>query len=158
MDTWSMDTLIGMGTPVHCTVRYGGEYPGEYEMYILGQKMRVEGFTSYGGETNEMLMISKDNKAYMPATSMAGSPGFETCDWIYFETEETEPTTPGATSVSDFESPPVEYDCAPAVFGEEKFATPGTVCNFEEMMNQQYTSYCDDLTGEAYTQCMAAFQ
>ncbi|MCX6768401.1 MAG: hypothetical protein NTY83_00975 [Candidatus Micrarchaeota archaeon] len=159
MDTWSMDALMAAGTPMHCTVRYGGDYPGSYEMYILGQKARIEGFSSSGGQTNEMLMISKDNKAYMEGSVMASSPGFENCDWIYFESEETEPTgTSEAVSMDDFEAPPVEYDCAPAVFGEEKFATPGTVCNFQEMMQQQYASYCDDLTGDAKAQCLAAFQ
>ena len=159
MDEWSMDALMAAGAPMKCIVTWGGEAPGQYTIYVKGQKVRMEGTYQSMGHDVPYISIMKDNVAYMPATMMAGAPGFENCDWLSITSEEE--TTGGDTTITqpvDYDTPPVSYDCNPDVFGEEKFATPGIVCDFQEMMQQQYASYCEGLTGDAYTQCMAAFQ
>ena len=161
LDTWSMAALTAFGAPVHCTVTYGGDMPGSYEMYIWGEKMRVEG-TYEGAEGAEAFVtISKDDRTYMPASMMGEMPGAESCDWFYFEASEPEPGEPAepgtyeTMGMEDFEAPPFEFHCEPAVFGDEKFATPGQLCDFMEVMR---TSMCEGLTGDAYTQCLAAFE
>ena len=58
-------------------------------------------------------------------------------------------------SPEDFDMPPMEYECNPEAFGDEKFATPGQLCDFMEVMQ---ASMCEGLTGDAYTQCLAAFE
>ncbi len=163
LDAWNMPALIALGTPVHCTVTYGGEMPGTYEMWIWGEKFRTEG--TYEGMEEPFISIYKDDKSYISASTMSEMPGAEECDWFVFEAEEPEPGEEPGTEPSyepmgpeDFDMPPMEYDCSVAVFGDEKFATPGTVCDFMELMQQQYASYCEGLTGDAYTQCLAAFE
>jgi hypothetical protein len=158
MDTWDMAMLTAFGAPVHCTVTYGGEMPGSYDIYVLGEKMRFEGTYEGIEGTEDLILITKDGRSYMPASMMGEMPGMESCDWLYFETEETEPGAYQHTGMEDFETPPYEFHCEPAVFGDEKFATPGNVCDFEEIMRVQYSSYCEGLTGDAYDQCMEAFE
>lgn len=161
LDTWSMAALTAFGAPVHCTVTYGGDMPGTYEMYIWGEKARVEGTYEVTGGTESFVTISKDDRTYMPASMMGDMPGTESCDWFYFEAAEPEPGEPAeqgtyeTMSMEDFETPPYEFHCEPAVFGDEKFATPGQVCDFMEVMR---TSMCEGLTGDAYAQCLAAFE
>ena len=159
MDEWSMDALMAAGAPMKCIVTWGGEAPGQYTLYVKGQKVRMEGTYQSQGTSVPYLSIMKDNKAYMEAQMMAGAQGFENCDWLSMTVEEGNTTGSQTTAQTvDYNAPPVSYECNPDVFGEEKFATPGNVCDFQQMMQQQYASYCDDLTGDAKAQCLAAFQ
>ena len=159
MDEWSMDALMAAGMPMKCVVTWGGEAPGQYTMYIRGQNVRMEGSYQSQGASVPYISIMKGNTVYMPVDMMGGAQGFENCDWFSITAEESTPTGGETTYQNvDYNAPPVSYDCNPDVFGDEKFATPGQVCDFQQMMQQQYASYCDGLTGDEYTQCMQMFQ
>ncbi len=161
MEAWSMEALASAGMPMKCTVTWGGEAPGTYDIYVIGQKSRMEGTYQVQGRSQPFVSILKNEKLYMPASMMGGAEGMEGCDWVSFDAGTEGASEPGQTTSSyqmvDYDAPPVSYECNPAVFGDEKFATPGRVCDFQQMMQDQYGSYCDQLTGEDREQCLEAF-
>ncbi|MDD5096813.1 MAG: hypothetical protein PHY95_04855 [Candidatus ainarchaeum sp.] len=149
MDTWSMETLAAMGVPMHCTVTYSGEMTGTFDIYVLGQKSAMSGTFATAAGDQEMSYVFKDNKIYMPASLFAGMPGFEGCVWV---TRSAEATASTETTVST-ETVPATFECVPGVFGDEKFATEGTECDFNTAM----ASVCDSVpAGEARDQCLSS--
>jgi hypothetical protein len=152
MDTWSMETLAAMGTPVHCTVTYTGTMTGNYDIYVLGQKSAMTGtFVTAAGTQQELSYIFKDNKIYMSGALYAGMPGFEGCDWISRPIDATATATEQG-SVST-ETLPASFECVPEVFGEAKFATAGTECDYNTAM----ASICDQVpAGDARDSCLSS--
>lgn len=149
MTTWSMETLAAMGVPVHCTVNYGGASAGNYDIYVLGQKSAMTGTVVTASGNQEFSYIFKDGKIYMPASLYAGIPGFEGCVWV--SRSATEAASAQDTSVSP-EAAPASFECAPDVFGEEKFATVGTECDFNTAM----AAICNQVpAGAARDACLA---
>lgn len=162
LGAWSMGALIAMGTPVHCTVTYGGDLPGTFDMYVLGEKIMITGRTLVEGQAQSFTEVIKPvGGKKMMYWTVSGPEGtaFENCDWIALDITETgvesEPGSVETTTV-DYEQPPVSYECSPAVFGDEKFATQGNVCDFSNIM-QNPAAICNQYTGAEREQCLAAF-
>ncbi len=158
---WSMEALIAMGAPVHCTIAYGGDLPGTFDMYVLGEKIMITGETVVEGGTQEFTEVIKPvgaKKMMYFTISGADGTGLEGCDWLSFDITETdvesEPGTVETTTV-DYEQTPVSYQCFPDIFGDEKFATPGEVCDFSSIM-QDPSAICNTYTGDEREQCLAA--
>jgi len=161
MEQWSMSALMAAGTPVHCTVTYGGDLPGTFDMYVWGEKLMITGETSIEGGTQTFTEVVKPvGGKKMMYWTVSGPEGrmMENCDWLAFDITKTsiesEPGTVETTTV-DYEQPPISYECFPAVFGDEKFATPGNVCDFSNIM-QNPASICNQYTGAEREQCLAA--
>lgn len=149
LTSWSMETLAAMGTPVHCTVTYSGTMAGTYDIYILGQRSAMTGTFATATGNQDISYVFKDNKIYMPASLYASIPGFEGCDWV---SRSTTATTSVQESTVSVETAPESFSCTPDVFGDEKFATAGTECDFSTTM----AAVCDPIpAGAARDQCLA---
>ena len=134
--TESLNTItnaISAGVPTECTINYADDTQNiQIKYWILGDNMKLE-TTSQG--TN-MVVITKNGDSYM-AGDMMGVPD---CNWIMFEDMGEEDYED-----NDFDMETVDYsdyednalytiDCQPAIFGNEKFDTPGNVCTMEDLM------------------------
>jgi hypothetical protein len=122
---------------------------GTYDIYILGQKSAMTGTFATATGNQDISYVFKDNKIYMPASLYATIPGFEGCDWV---SRSTTATTSVQESTVSVETAPESFSCTPDVFGEEKFATVGTECDFSTTM----AAVCDPIpAGAARDACLA---
>ncbi|MFH1221959.1 MAG: hypothetical protein V1492_02640 [Candidatus Micrarchaeota archaeon] len=118
--------------PIECTATSTVEGKTQtVHMWVKGGNMRSEVDTPQG----KMISVLKGQKVYtqIPNTT----PGLN-CDWMIFEINESAETGTGDTSSTDLlaKKDQTVVQCNPAVFGDEKFATPGTTCSLNDLMNQ----------------------
>lgn len=127
--TGSLKAAVALGVPMKCTYKIGDM---EAEGYIKGQKYR--GVMNNQGKKGEVIV--KDN--CMWSWAEGEGQGVKIC----FEASESDKMwdDPGNAQASDKEvesdSPEMEYKCAPAVFGDDKFNPPAniTFIDPEQMM------------------------
>lgn len=180
--SWDMQAMMAAGQPVHCTVTYSDQsYTSVSEMWLKGQNIRSESTTTSDGQTYESVAIIKGDVVYVSGQQGMGME--EDCDWVKMdnkrlaecipESDESMAAEMGAYDYEDtYETPPAEYNCDYATFGDEKFDTPGKVCDLTEELCTLYESMgeggsgipgmdpqeiCGVYTGEEYAQCMQAF-
>jgi len=148
---------LAQSVPMECTSSYIAYNQVEYttHSWIKDGNVRHEVDTEEGTS----VIIFKDDKTYMEA----GAYGQDVpdCDWIVFEMEEeSDVEQPDQFSYStEMVSNPEKYsvECHAAVFGDEKFATPGETCTFEELFQlPPEFDACSGLTGQALTDCLSA--
>lgn len=180
---WDVGAMMAEGQPVHCTVTYSaGGQTSTSEVWIKGQNMRSEATTSMEGETYETVAIIKGDVVYVSGSSGMGMGTEEDCDWIKMDNKRLEECIPASeeSTASEmdaydyqetYEETPADYHCDYAAFGDEKFDTPGKVCDLTEELCSLYESIeggsgipgmdpeeiCGAYTGEEYAQCMQAF-
>ena len=140
--------IQALGMPVKCTYK---DENGTANIYIKGNKYYAE-ITSQG---TTYYMVMKDDKMYIKLQGvMKDSPGMESCDWLMFDTikinEDSQTQAEEMSPTPDLETPDFseQYDCAIDTFGDDKFDTPGTVCDYTEIMNQMIknTDPCKAIT------------
>lgn len=163
-DEMAIGALMNLGVPIKCTITYNypqGGIRGNVVEYMLNKKIRIETQQTVEGMTTDNLVIAKDEGTYVQLTPEMKTGGgvYANCDWLFYPPEKkgqsgyevSEDERVGA----EYESLGYEYTlhCEPAMFGEEKFATPGNVCNLEEMMNNPCASIEDP---EVRAQCEEA--
>ncbi len=180
--SWDMQAMMAAGQPVHCTMTYSDEgYTSVSEMWLKGENMRSESTTTTDGQTYETTAIIKGDVVYVSGQQGMGMD--EDCDWVKMDNKRLEECIPesdepmaaemGAYDYEDtYETAPSEYNCDYATFGDEKFDTPGKVCDLTEELCNMYESLgeggsgipgmdpeelCGVYTGEEYAQCMQAF-
>lgn len=163
-DEMTIKGLMNLGVPIKCTITY--DYPkekmsGNVVEYILNKKIRMETQYTVEGMTTTSLGIAKDEGIYVQVTPKMKTGGgfYANCDWLFYPLEEKEQS---GYEVNEDESVGAEYKslgyeytfhCEPAMFGEEKFATSGKVCNINEMMSNTCASIEDP---EVRAQCEEA--
>ena len=178
-DEWDMQAMMAMGQPVYCTVTVREEgMTSTMKMWVKGESMRIESSSQYEGEAYQSTMIMKNDIIYM---SEQGGMGMmeEGCDWQMLDNKKLEACMPeedpsasydiGTFDTGTYESPPYDYHCEYAVFGDEKFATPGKVCDLSQQLCDMYemmesgtfpgmgAGMCAGLTGQDYADCIEAF-
>jgi len=179
---WDMQAMMAAGQPVHCTVTYttAGQ-SSTSEVWLKGQNVRSESTTTMEGETYETVAIIKGDVVYVSGQQGMGMD--EDCDWVKMDNKRLEECIPasdepmaaemGTYDYQDaYEDAPASYECDYATFGDEKFDTPGKVCDLTEELCTLYESMgeggsgipamdpeeiCGVYTGEEYAQCMQAF-
>ncbi|MEM4366795.1 MAG: hypothetical protein QW035_01540 [Candidatus Anstonellales archaeon] len=163
--TWDLEAFAAMGAPIKCTVRYRFEGGETYvEMYMKGKDIRMDGYTISQGEKVDFSEVLKNNQKdlylHMGETMPIGN---KNCYWLYYNLEEMK--TEASSDESDvggvdMDMPPVEYKCEKAAFGDEKFATPGEVCDMSALMKAAQSgsqaAYCEYLTGQDKIDCLKA--
>lgn len=181
-DSWDMQAMMAAGQPVHCTMTYSEEgFTSVSEMWLKGENMRSESTTTADGQTYETTAIIKGDVVYISGQQGMGMD--EDCDWVKMdnarlaecipESDESMAAEMGAYDYEDtYDTPPAQYNCDYATFGDEKFDTPGKVCDLTEEFCTMYESLgeggsgipgmdpaeiCGSYTGEEYAQCMQAF-
>lgn len=166
-DEMTMGGLMNLGVPIKCTITYN--YPkekmsGNVVEYILNKKIRIETQQTLGGTTTANLVIAKDEGTYVQLTPEMKMDGgfYANCDWLFYSSEKEEQS---GYEVNEDESIGAEYaslgyeytfHCEPAMFGEEKFATSGKVCNINEMMSNACASIEDPEVRAQCEETMAA--
>lgn len=145
LEEWSMAAMMAMGTPVHCSGTDAQDgMSSTFDIYIMGESYRAEGTSSYDGETYSYTMVLKGQKMYMKDDGTGMGMGMFTdetgCEWYLIDNAKLESELPeseeGAetefTGTPDFEEMPQDYSCEAASFGDEKFSTPGKICDITE--------------------------
>jgi hypothetical protein len=159
LSSWSMETLAGMGTPVHCTVTYTDQdVNGNYDMYIIGDSFMVTGQSTVEGGTQQFTEVVKTvsgKKMLYIQFSNAQGAMMQGCDWMSFEVNESQTEPTAQTTTLNVDQSPTNFQCFPAVFGQEKFATPGRVCDYSSLISNP-SSICDQYTGDMRDQCLAS--
>jgi len=153
----NLEQALAQNVPLECTAVVTSE--GETvtaHYWTKDGNVRTE--TQSGGQ--KMVSILKNNKIYV---SMAAAPesGIK-CDWLVFEQGESKPETEAySASTKNYENMgEVKVDCKPAVFGNEKFETPGKVCTMQDLippMENLPPGYekCQGLSGQALMDCLS---
>lgn len=132
----TLSEIYALGTPIECDIKVKDvEGVETIKMYIKGNNFREE--MTVGGV--QMVTILKDEVLYTKMAQkeqMVGTP-FEGCDWLKMEAKGTQqaPSGQGGVDVESLEQEnKIEMDCKPAIFGDEKFTTPGNVCSMSEII------------------------
>ena len=177
-DSWDMQAMVAMGQPVYCTVTVKEEgMTATSKMWLKGENMRIESTSSMEGETYTSTIVMKNEVMYMSQQEGSyGMDGMEDCDWQLLDSkkleacmpESEEPSETGTFDMETYEATPYEYHCEYAAFGDEKFATPGKVCDLTQQLCDMYemmesgtfpgmgADMCEGLTGQDYAECIEA--
>jgi hypothetical protein len=147
---WDLDSIMGLGQPVHCTVKYDdGSVSSESELYLMGEKMRVESASLVEGEAFDMVMIMVGNVSYISMDAQAYGLD-EDCEWIMMDFGRLQECMPesmledagASTEAFDLEAEyadaPSDFSCEYGTFGEEMFMPEGKVCDFTEELCSIY--------------------
>ncbi len=135
--------LQALGTPAQCTVKEAGQ--PDVVLYIQGSNLRAESQVVQDNTTYPVISVIRGGVFYVDT----GSFGSEArgCDWIEFKANASQtgasgnsqaPFTAGIDEQTLSDLPPADFSCAPAVFGDEKFQTPGKVCSLTDIMAQAF--------------------
>ena len=131
--------LQALGAPTQCTVKMAGQ--PDAVLYVKGNSVRVETKVEQEGQSYAVTSIIKNDAFYVDTKYMGNAT--QGCDWFEFKVN-TSAADSGASQqpssgISEKELadlPASDFSCTPAVFGDEKFATPGKVCNLADLMAQ----------------------
>ncbi|MGB9719433.1 MAG: hypothetical protein ACPL06_02465 [Candidatus Anstonellales archaeon] len=165
-DEMTMGALMKLGIPIKCTVKYNYAQEGISGIvteYLSGKNIRMESQTTTSEGTASTIVVVKEDGMYMGTTPEMKTEGsmYANCDWMFYPTGEEETKdyeiNEGETVGAMYKRLGYEYTyhCEPAMFGNEKFATPGKVCNIKEMMSNACASITDP---DARAQCEAAYR
>lgn len=131
------EALAAMGVPLECDMRLSGE--GEtidMKLYMRGSgEMRMESENPSGEPCNPVITIVKGGKTYV---GCGGGIYMLDCAWLSFAPSDYEGS--GEPSGTDYSAPdpsdvpPVDIDCRPWIYDASKLATPGKVCDMDNLM------------------------
>lgn len=153
----TMGALMNLGVPIKCTFTYSSPQhgvSGTGVYYILKRNIRMENQHTGRERTFSSTVIIKNEGAYILTSEEMKTGPYQSCDWLFFPA--------GAEEAKGFEIDENEkvskryegfaheytYKCEPGIFGEEKFVTPGKVCNIKEMMMNIYANIPDSMQGQ----------
>ncbi len=149
IDLTNYTAIMMSGEPVECTATIEetteeGTVTANVHMYIKGEKTRIEITSSEGN----FVEIQKDNAIYISTESMVQEEEemeetpFADCDWIMMKTPDVESTYPEEEETSEETGTEVKkpedmfkynIHCNVGNFGDEKFETPGKVCDLSQL-------------------------
>ncbi|MEM4389106.1 MAG: hypothetical protein QXG98_00395 [Candidatus Micrarchaeia archaeon] len=137
--------LVTLGMPVRCTVTTTQD--GQritMTLWLKGGNFRSE--VKPPGSAEVLVTIVRGGDTFLRVTEelrRAFAAIGKKCDWLKITPQEVaEPpkdrsARPRPTSASELESiPPTNFQCNPDVFGDEKFATPGSICSYAELLGE----------------------
>lgn len=140
--------LLSRSVPIECDITSRTETGTvTMKMYYDGvSKTRVEFESSADtgrDSCQRMAVIGNVNNGVSSSASfgcISGQSYIPNCDWLMMEFNQSDVddveqtyTTPSGTP--DYTRlPPTSYSCRPWIVDQTKFATPGRVCNFQDMM------------------------
>jgi hypothetical protein len=128
--------LLSVIVPCECSVRMTTQSGvSTSKIYFLNNQYRMDAQTVVESKTYNSIVISKNDVVYMDLNAMKQqTPEVSMpCDWLKFEAQPQQGAPEPAVSENQLkEIPPVDFTCAPAAFGNEKFDTPGKVCTMDE--------------------------
>jgi len=167
------DQLAALGMPVRCTVTTTQNGTSvSMNLWLRGANFRSEMTPPGAAET--FVTILKGNEMFVRASSemkQAFAAMGKECDWLKITQQETaQPGAGEATSPGELEEiPPTNFQCAPDTFGDEKFATPGKVCDYASLLGgvappstpsggwmEECMSRCAELPSEQQYLCQQA--
>ncbi|GEM_PF-618184 len=175
---WDVAAMMAMGSPIHCSGSSTEDgVASTFDMYLKGENYRAEGTSTYDGETYTYVMVMKGKKMYMKDDGTGMGMGMFTdetgCAWYLIDSEKLESEMPESgeeesefTGTPDFEATPQDYECGAGAFGDEKFETPGKVCDITDdliaMMEMAAqpgpaTDPCAGLPADARDACYASY-
>jgi len=132
--------LVALGIPIQCDVSV--VTPDEtlsVKMYVNGDEIRSEyDSTQSNPDCETAVTIVKEDVMYMACLGQEFAPG---CDWMMFETDESEngAASTGSVSPSTLEDlPATNFNCIPWIYDASKFEPSGHACTMEEMMQNMY--------------------
>lgn len=142
--------LLGRGVPLECDI-VSQTQTGTVTMklyYDGSSKTRVEFESSAttGRESCQRMAVVGQNRNSATIGCISGQAYIPNCDWLMMEfnqsdVEDVEQTYATPSGTPDYTSlPPTSYNCRPWIVDQNKFATPGRVCNFEDMMGGRMPS------------------
>ncbi|MBN2121619.1 hypothetical protein JW721_00985 [Candidatus Micrarchaeota archaeon] len=147
---WDLASMMGLGQSVHCSVRYNdGSISSESELYLKGEKMRVEAASVVEGDSFNTKMIMVGNLSYISMDAAAYGLD-EDCEWVMLDFEQLQECMPesmredsgASTEAFDFSSEyadaPSDFSCSYATFGDEMFTPEGKVCDLTEELCSIY--------------------
>jgi len=126
---------MALGLPYECQITVTDKTSGESmsgTLWVKSQDYRWD----YTAQGQVATMVKRGNDVYMQMPQQEGVP--KTFDWIKYTIppEATaEPETADVSSSMDTVESATNIQCAPAVFGDEKFATPGVVQDMAELIS-----------------------
>ncbi|MEM3030138.1 MAG: hypothetical protein QXH27_00230 [Candidatus Micrarchaeia archaeon] len=132
--------LVALGMPVRCTVTTTeGGRSITTNLWLRGSNFRTE--TRPPEMTEPIITVVRGGETYLQVGAQmkqAFAAMGKNCDWLRMTPQEAaQPPAGGAeaASASELESiPPTNFQCNPDVFGDEKFATPGSVCSYADLL------------------------
>ncbi len=126
---FDLATYIESGLPIKCDIEtYEDGITKRMVLYIKGYKLRAHDYLSPDG-SERLALIMNGTDMYVPQVE---SPE---CDWLKISSKDGDSST-GATNVSIIDTPVTNYSCVEDVFGDEKFDTPGKICDFWEIISE----------------------
>lgn len=142
--------LLGRNVPLECDI-VSQTQAGTVTMkffYDGNSKTRVE-FQSpqtSGRDSCQRMAVIGQNRNSATMGCISGQPYIPNCDWLMIQfnqsdVDDVEQTYATPSGSPDYTSlPPTSYSCRPWIVDQTKFATPGRVCNFEDMMGGRMPS------------------
>ncbi len=157
----NLGEALAQSVPMECTATVTVPeqgVTGTSHYWIKSGNMRME--TTTEGQT--VVAIVKNEKVYVEVSAMGTIPGELNCAWIVFEPNKTPQEYSDISD--DYRNPEgVRVECYPAVFGDEKFATPGRICTMDDLIPPApelppgYEA-CEGLSGQDLINCMQRIQ
>ncbi|MFH1520165.1 MAG: hypothetical protein ABID61_00825 [Candidatus Micrarchaeota archaeon] len=131
--------LVTLGIPLECTIE--STYEGQttvMKVYMKGsQDMRTEINTPESPACTKMLGVSKQGTYYLGCAEGVLFPG---CDWLSIDQQESTGETTSGYSAPDYSQvPSSKISCVPWIYDSSKFATPGTICTLDDLMQNFQT-------------------
>ncbi len=148
----SFAELSVLGIPLQCDITASIEgQTTNTKVYMKGDdEVRSEVDITVSSGCDQFVYIMKNGKVYMGCEEgevFGDIAMFEGCNWIEFEKQEgtvegSESSYSYSASTPDFGSvPDSDISCVPWLYDASKFDTPGKICNIEEIMSQQGTTF-----------------
>jgi len=126
VSSFDLAVFVKSGAPIKCDIEtYEAGTVKKETLYIKGNQLRVEAPLPDSSET-WLELIMKGTDVFVPQIE---SPD---CDWLRIspKNDTIGNDSSSTSSLKDFEIPPIKSSCIVDVFGDEKFDTPGKVCDF----------------------------
>ncbi len=137
--------LAALGLPMECDITtINNGQSTSIKMYMNGDNSRMETTSSSGDACPKYIFISDKTNMYMgceggnPYGSFFGSD--VQCDWIQLNINSGNVSGTGSvTNSPDIDNlPPTSFNCKLWILDQSKFATPGKICDMQDMFGGAY--------------------
>jgi len=127
---FDLAAYVESGVPIKCDIEtYEDGVTKRMVLYIKGYKLRVDDYLSPDG-SERLALIMNGTDMYVPQVE---SPE---CDWLKISSKDGDSSTEPTNVSTVIDTPVTNYSCVEDVFGDEKFETPGKICDFWEAMSE----------------------
>ncbi|MGV8176475.1 MAG: hypothetical protein ACP5NX_01605 [Candidatus Bilamarchaeaceae archaeon] len=153
-------SLVGAGKSYICTYSYDQDgVKAKTTAYGKGENVRGETTVDADGMGLKTVTIMKSGKLYMDATLFSGMGIGAGCAWLMVDPEEMAGT--GGYDMVQANEMVSKYqaDCRVADVGDDKFSTPGKVCDFTATVKEMYKDLpgyaaCKDKPYKEFSDCI----